>query len=111
MFDLIGTMRALGLRKNNVRFDIEFPTRNHLKVFLARLIVKRRRQLDKNLCDIHQQNSTAIISSTDYCEETVVSHLCKNIFTPRQQHTSAVYHDTNLATGPPVAAVTASDGF
>ena len=44
MFNLIGTMKGLGLRKETARFDIEFPTRNHLKVFLARLIVKRRRQ-------------------------------------------------------------------
>ena len=84
MFKMIGTMKGLGLRKDTVRFDIEFPTRNHLKVFLARMIVKRRRQLEKGLCDLHLQNSTAIISSTDYCDDNVVSHLCKNIFTPRQ---------------------------
>ena len=42
MFDLIGTMKGLGLRQDRVRFDIEFPTRCHLKVFLAKLITKRR---------------------------------------------------------------------
>ena len=43
MFQLISTMKGLGLRKDRVRFDIEFPTRNHLKVFLTKLIVKRRK--------------------------------------------------------------------
>ena len=44
MFKLISTMRSLGFRSEKVKFDIEFPTRNHLKVMLARLIIKRRRQ-------------------------------------------------------------------
>ena len=69
MFKLIGTMKDLGLRKKKSGsttmnsatafgkkekpYDIEFPTRNHLKVFLARVIVKRRKQLEKGLCDLH----------------------------------------------------------
>lgn len=84
MFEVIGTMRGLGFRNDRTRFDIEFPTRNHLKVFLARLINKRRLQLEKGLTDLHSMNTTAIISSTDYCETNVVSKLCKSVFTPRQ---------------------------
>ena len=53
MFELIGTMKGLGLRKDTVRFDIEFPTRNHLKVFLSRLITKRKRQMEMQIEDIH----------------------------------------------------------
>ena len=53
MFELIGTMMGLGLRKDTVRFDIEFPTRNHLKVFLSRLITKRKRQMEMQIEDIH----------------------------------------------------------
>ena len=51
MFKLISTMKGLGFRKDRVRFDIEFPTRNHLKVFLTRLIVKRRKQARLNIRD------------------------------------------------------------
>ena len=43
MFRLIGTIKGLGFRNEKVKYDIEFPTRNHLKVFLANLIKKRRR--------------------------------------------------------------------
>ena len=45
MHELLQSMRSLGLRPNSNRYDIEFPTRNHLKVFLMKLITKRRRQL------------------------------------------------------------------
>lgn len=83
MFRLIGSIKGLGFRSEKVKYDIEFPTRNHLKVFLANLIKKRRRQQAQGLHDLSQQNSTAIISSTDNCEEQIVSHLCKNMFTPR----------------------------
>ena len=50
---------------------------------LTKLIMKRRMQVEKGMTNLAMYNSTTIISSTDYCEENVVSHLCKNIFTPR----------------------------
>ena len=77
MFKLISTMRGLGFRSEKVKFDIEFPTRNHLKLMLARLISKRRRQVQFGMFDMSEQGSTAIISSTDFCDEKVVSALCK----------------------------------
>ena len=92
MFETIDTMKSLGLRNDRVRYDIEFPTRNHLKVFLTKLIMKRRRQIDRDMTDLASQTNTAVISSTDYCEDKIVSHLCKNIFTPRQGK-----EDVNLA--------------
>ena len=69
MFRLLGTIKGLGFRKEKVKYDIEFPTRSHLKVFLAKLISKRRKQQRRGLTDLSDQNSTAIISSTDNCEE------------------------------------------
>ena len=42
MLKLIGTIKGLGFRSEKVKYDIEFPTRNHLKIFLAKLIKKRR---------------------------------------------------------------------
>ena len=104
MFKLIGTMRGLGFRSEGVRFDIEFPTRNHLKVFLARLITKRRRQMQVGLVDLSTQNSTAIISSTDYCDEKVVSALCKALY-PR--HGDAPDNSTRMK----YAGVTGMSGF
>ena len=84
MFRLIGTMRSLGFRSERCKFDIEFPTRNHLKVFLARLIAKRRRQVRNDMCDLSSQQNTSIISSTDYCDPDVVSALCKAL-SPRDR--------------------------
>lgn len=53
MFKLMGTIRPLGLRQSNCRFDIQFPTRSHLKVFITRLIMKRRIQLSMGDTDLH----------------------------------------------------------
>ena len=83
MFRLMGTLRSLGFRSEKARFDIEFPTRNHLKVFLTRLIMKRRKQRDSGL--LYEmltiaQNNTTIISSTDNCEENIISSSCKSMF-------------------------------
>ena len=52
MFKLIDSMRSLGFRSERCKFDIEFPTRNHLKGFLARLIAKRRRQIKNDMRDL-----------------------------------------------------------
>lgn len=96
MFKLINTMRGLGLQRERGRFDIEFPTRNHLKVFLARLIHKRRLQSERGMCDdLINQHNIAIISSTDYCEEKIVSGLCKSVFTPRDDETNIARHLDN----------------
>ena len=85
MFKLINSMRGLGLQRETARFDIEFPTRNHLKVFLARLIYKRRLMQERGMqLDHLSMNNTAIISSTDYCEEKIVSGLCKSVFNHRE---------------------------
>ena len=69
MFRLLGTVKGLGFRNERVKYDIEFPKRSHLKVFLAKLISKRRMQQFRGLTDLSEHNSTAIISSTDNCEE------------------------------------------
>ena len=104
-------MRGLGFRNDKVRFDIEFPTRNHLKVFLAKLIAKRRRQLEAGLCDIASQSSTAIISSTDYCEDKVVSHLCKSVFTPRHGDAGILGAETSGRQSPAKFAGSHGGGF
>ena len=99
MFRLLGTIKGLGFRNERVKYDIEFPTRNHLKVFLSKLIKKRRHQQEKGIYDLNVQQSTAIISSTDNCEEEIVSHLCKNMFTPRE-------NEDNLMNSPRGGAAT-----
>ena len=81
MFELINSMRGLGFRSEKARFDIEFPTRNHLKVMLARLIAKRRKQAKLGIYSMTELGSTSVISSTDFCDEKVVSALCK-VMTP-----------------------------
>ena len=43
MFELLRSMKSLGLRNDKAKYDIEFPTRNHLKAFMMKLILKRRR--------------------------------------------------------------------
>lgn len=40
MFNLIATLKPLGIREDNTPFDLEFPTRNQLKCFLAKQITK-----------------------------------------------------------------------
>lgn len=79
MFKLLSTMRNLGFSRNTIRFDIEFPTRNHLKVMLASLIAKRRKQLkSKKLIDMSDKGGRiTLISSTDFCDKKDVSALCK----------------------------------
>ena len=52
MFKLIGAVKGLGFRTEKVKYDIEFPTRNHLKVFLAKLIKKRRHMQVKGMYDL-----------------------------------------------------------
>ena len=82
MFKLIDTMKPMGFRSEKVRFDIEFPTRNHLKFFLAKLITKRRKQEQLGMFDPSELGTTSIISSTDFCDNKVISALCK-VMTPR----------------------------
>ena len=48
LFKVLGTVRPLGIWNTegmsvNMKWPIEFPTKNQLKVFLARLIIKRRK--------------------------------------------------------------------
>ena len=99
MFRLIGTMKGLGFRGEKARYDIEFPTRNHLKVLLAKLISKRRKQHARGLIDLTEHNSTAIISTTDHCEEQLVSHRCKNMFGQRENEENLVTPKTGTAAG------------
>lgn len=82
MFKLISTMRGMGFRSEKRSFDIEFPTRNHLKVMLARTISKRRKWAQMGLFDVSDQENTSVISSTDFCDEKIVSALCK-VMTPK----------------------------
>ena len=79
MFKLLETVRPLGLRGIRARFDIEFPVRDNLKVFLAKLISKRRMLKKHGMVDIASMSSTAIISSTDNCAGNQVSSSCKSI--------------------------------
>ena len=43
MFKLMETLKPLGLREENANFDIVFPSRNQLKLYLARMITKQRK--------------------------------------------------------------------
>ena len=67
MFRLMSSLKPLGFRKANVKFDIQFPTRSQLKSLVARLIRTRREQLAMGFTDIEAQNTIAILSSTDTC--------------------------------------------
>ena len=79
MFRLMGSLRPLGLRSANIKFDIQFPTRSQLKLFLTKLIMKRRKQLASGQIDLQAQNCISIISSTDSYGENTVSHACRNM--------------------------------
>ena len=43
MFKLMATLKPFGLRDNQINFEIEFPSRNQLKLYLARLVTKQRK--------------------------------------------------------------------
>ena len=51
MFKMISSVKTLGIR-GDIQYDIEFPTRNQLKVFLAQHISKYRAQLKKGVIDM-----------------------------------------------------------
>ena len=45
MFKLMATLKPLGLRDESIEFDIVFPSWNQLKLYLARMISKQRKQV------------------------------------------------------------------
>ena len=81
MFNLIATLKPLGIREDDTPFDLEFPTRNQLKCFLAKQITKQRKQLRQgHLNKDSIEHDVAIISSTDFQAGTAVSSQCKSIY-------------------------------
>ena len=50
MFKTLASLRNLGIR-GEMQYDIEFPTKNQLKVFLAKKITKYRMQIRKGIID------------------------------------------------------------
>lgn len=80
MFKLLKTLKPLGIRDNTLRPDIEFPTRNQLKCFLAKQISKERKQLRQGFLDKDGgEHQLSIISSTDFLPDTAVTSNCKTI--------------------------------
>ena len=50
MFKMVSSVKPLGIR-GDIQYDIEFPTRNQLKVFLAQHISKYRAQQRRGVLD------------------------------------------------------------
>ena len=69
MFKLMATLKPFGIRDKNTNFDLVFPTRNQLKLYLARLITKQRKQIRQGFLDddsAEPNNRISILSSTDF---------------------------------------------
>ena len=94
MFQLMATLRPLGIRDNAPKFDLEFPSRNQLKCFLAQQITKERKQLRQGYLDADSvEHDISIISSTDFTPGTTVSTSCKRMY----KHTPASKEGTQNA--------------
>ena len=83
MFKLMETLRPLGIRDKNTKFDIVFPSRNQLKLYLARLIAKQRKQLRQGFLDddsTEPYNRKTILSSTEFMEDKVISQQSMSLY-------------------------------
>ena len=83
MFKLMETLRPLGIRDKKTNFDIVFPSRNQLKLYLARLIAKQRKQLRQGFLDddsTEPNNRKTILSSTEFMEDKVISEQSMSLY-------------------------------